>query len=307
MITKKIKKRGFGETDMGKLKCLHRLNGRYREEIRALEEKCNAFDQSERTVYLSANGNTLKNLRCFYLYYEDGLKGFLSLTNIDETDIELNAYVDPDSRRKGIFKKLIQAAFKECKKEGVREVLIFQKPYDKNSINAVISVGASYLYSEYQMELSLDDEINIRKQQTKAVTLQEIKQEQKEFYIAKMMPLFQMAEEEVGERFEDALLEPRLKTFFAYDNEVAVGFFSLFYGSTAVTLFDVGVCKEYQGQGYGNALLTSVYQEVRKQREVGIRRILLHVGSYNEIASKLYKEHGFCIKDQLDCYKLEVL
>ncbi len=289
---------------MGNLKCLHRLNGRYREEIRALEEKCNAFDQSERTVYLSANGNTLTNLRCFYLYYENGLKGFLSLTNIDESDIELNAYVDPESRRKGIFKKLVQAAFKECKKEGVAEVLIFQKPYDENSINAIKSVGANYLYSEYQMELSLEDEVSTRKKQTKAITLLEIKQEQKEFYISKMMPLFQMTEEEVAERFEDALLEPRLKTFVAYDNEATVGFFSLFYGSTAVTLFDVGVCKEYQGQGYGNALLTSVYNEVRKQKEVGIKRILLHVGSYNEIATKLYKNHGFCINDQFDCYKL---
>lgn len=291
---------------MGNLKCLHRLNGRYREEIRALEEKCNAFDQSERTVYLSANGNTLTNRRCFYLYYEDGLKGFLSLTNIDESDIELNAYVDPESRRKGIFKKLIQAAFKECKKEGVTEVLIFQKPYDENSINAIKSVGANYLYSEYQMELSLEDEMSTLKKQTKAITLLEIKQEQKEFYVSQMMPLFQMTEEEVAERFEDALLEPRLKTFIAYDNEVTVGFFSLFYGSTAVTLFDVGVCKEYQGQGYGNALLTSVYYEARKQRAVGIQRIILHVGSYNEIATKLYKNHGFCVKDQLDCYKLEV-
>ena len=291
---------------MGNLKCLHRLNGRYREEIRALEEKCNAYDQSERTVYLSANGNTLKNLRCFYLYYEDGLKGFLSLTNIDENDIELNAYVDPDSRRKGIFKKLIQAAFKECKKEGIKEVFIFQKPYDKNSINAIISVGANYLYSECQMELSFDADVNQRKKPTKVVSLQEIKQDQKEFYVTQMMPLFQMTEEEVAERFEDALLEPRLKTYVAYDNEVAVGFFSLFYGSTAVTLFDVGVCKKYQGLGYGNALLTSVYHQVKKQREVGISRIILHVGSYNEIATKLYKEHGFCVKDQLDCYKLMI-
>lgn len=291
---------------MGSLKCLHRLNGRYREEIRALEEKCNAFDQTERTVYLSTNGNTTENLRCFYLYYEENLKGFLSLTNIDDNDIELNAFVDPEYRRRGVFKKLVQAVFKECRKNSVTEVFIFQRPYDKESMNAILSVGAKYQYSEYQMELSLLDGFNEVENQSKVVSLNEIKQEQKEFYMEHMIPLFEMTEDEAGERFEDAIQEPRLKTYIAYDNGEPVGFFSLFYGSTAATLFDVGVCKESQGKGYGNALLSSIYNEVLKKRKDGISRILLHVSSYNEVAAHLYKKHRFQVKDQLDCYKIEI-
>ncbi|WP_066713615.1 GNAT family N-acetyltransferase [Clostridium sp. Marseille-P299] len=292
---------------MGNIKCLHRLNGRYREEIRALEEKCNALDQSERTVYLSTNGNTTKNLKCFYLYYEEELKGFLALTNIDDNDIELNAFVDPEYRRRGVFKKLVQAAFKECKKSDVSEVFIFQRPFDKGSLKAILSVGAEYLYSEYQMELSLLDGMKAAEDISKVVTLHEIKQEQKEFYTKHMIPLFQMSEDEAGERFEDAISEPRLKTYIAYDNEEPVGFFSLFYGGSAVTLFDVGICEEYQGKGYGNALLRAIYDEVLTKKEDGIYRIILHVSSYNEVATHLYKKHGFQVKDQLDCYKIEIL
>lgn len=292
---------------MSKIKSLRRLNGRHRGEIRDLEAICNVFDGTQKNVYLTTDMNAVEDLKCFYLFYEEALLGFLELTAITEEDIELTAFVHPEYRRRGIFRKMLSEAFRECRKHQVNELVYYLNPKHQAAKEALISVKADYAHSEYQMVLPLSSSLkNEKPAKASEITVKEIKESQEEFYIQHMNSLFDMDEEESRERLCEAREDENIKTYLVYDGEKTVGFYSLFYGNTAITLFDFGVCKEYQGKGYAKAMLYIIFERIQEIKNSGLSNVLLHVSSENKIGTKLYLDFGFQVKEQLDYYKIPV-
>lgn len=294
---------------MNKIKCLDRLNGRYRAEIRELESVCNHHDKTNWKVCLTSD---TEDMKCFYLYFEKRLLGFLSVVVMDE-EVEVRAFVHPSARQQGIFKKLMAEAKKECKKFGIEKLVCYLSPVYINSLGNGSKASLSWAlgklsYSEFKLEFSLIG--NILKAETrgcKVLNIQKIKNEQEDAYHHHMKLLFEMEEEEIEERLQLSKEDSRTYTYFAYDGECCIGFFSLYYGKTSITLFDFGVVKEYQGRGYAYAMLSAMVNYIRGLKRSGWSNIILHVSSKNEIATKTYLNFGFHIKEQLDCYEIPVL
>lgn len=73
-------------------------------------------------------------------------------------------------------------------------------------------------------------------------------------------------------------------------DEKIIGFYEAKIIAPEAELYDVAVAKEYQGKGYGSALLNHFF-DVCKSR--GVVTIFLEVNSINNNAIKLYEKFGF--------------
>ena len=297
---------------MNKVKCLNKLNGRYRAEIRELESLCNHHDKTNWKVCLSTDPYN-EDMKCFYLYFEKDLLGFLELTSLEEEEMEVFAFVHPAARNRGIFTKLMREAIRECKKFGLKELLCYLNPkyisnHKDGCMAALSSLHGVISYSEYQLELSLiGKRIDEQAKDMKDIKLKKVTKDLEDVYCNQMQELFEMEVEDVKERLSMAEEDSHTGIYSLYEKESCIGFLSLYYGKTAVTLFDFGIIKEYQGKGYATAALFAMLRHIHSLDKKGWSNVLLHVSSRNQIATALYQKFGFRIKDQLDCYKIPVL
>ena len=55
-------------------------------------------------------------------------------------------------------------------------------------------------------------------------------------------------------------------------------------------IFDVRIDEQFRGKGYGKEIMSLIEENAR---ELGIKRIGLHVFGYNEVAKKLYERIGY--------------
>jgi RimJ/RimL family protein N-acetyltransferase len=55
-------------------------------------------------------------------------------------------------------------------------------------------------------------------------------------------------------------------------------------------IFDVHIEEEFRGKGYGRQIMLLIEE---KARELGVKRIGLHVFAYNSVAHNLYKSLGY--------------
>ena len=97
----------------------------------------------------------------------------------------------------------------------------------------------------------------------------------------------------------DALLSQGLQTkdhylYTLYDDDIAVGMVwlraELDRPVKSGFLFDVEVKEEFRGKGYGKQAMLLIEE---KARELGIKRIGLHVFAYNDVAKNLYERIGY--------------
>jgi len=97
----------------------------------------------------------------------------------------------------------------------------------------------------------------------------------------------------------ESLLPQGLQTknhylFTLYDGEQAVGLIWLKANVDSPIkngyIFDVEIREEFRGRGYGKQIMLLIEE---KARELGIRRMGLHVFAYNNVAQNLYKNIGY--------------
>jgi len=79
-----------------------------------------------------------------------------------------------------------------------------------------------------------------------------------------------------------------------YDNEQKVGMIwmkvDLERPVKSGFIFDVRIYDEFRGKGYGKQVMSLVEE---KARELGIKRMGLHVFAYNDVARNLYERIGY--------------
>ncbi|MBE5960398.1 MAG: GNAT family N-acetyltransferase [Lachnospiraceae bacterium] len=320
---------------MVKVKKLCRLNGRQREEIRELEAQCKEKDRTKKSVYLSADQNARKNVKCFYLHYdEEQLDGFLCADITDEETAELYAFVHPEKRHRGIFSRLLNLAIDELEKAGIEYFYGLYEPTPYVTNKALLGVDAEYSYSEYMMcyqyPLTDDDRDSIKglkgresfieerkakeigaKESTdtqsdpeKTGILRLAEAEDAAFCTDFLEAVFQFEKEEAKERFENFQSASDSRSYVFLRNGEKIGFCSIYSSKNTNTIFDLGILPAYQGNGNGTLLLSLLLECLQQDTaEDGTpKEILLQTGSYNEPAVALYKSSGFLIKDQIDYY-----
>ena len=84
--------------------------------------------------------------------------------------------------------------------------------------------------------------------------------------------------------------------FTLYDGDTAVGMVwlraELDRPMKSGFIFDVEIKDEFRGKGYGKQAMLLIEE---KARELGIKRIGLHVFAYNDVAKNLYERIGYKI------------
>lgn len=292
---------------MAKIRCLRRLNGRYREEVRELETICNSYDQTRGKVNLSTDMKAVQGFRSFYMYYEEDLLGFVEVNILDEEDVELYAFVHPEHRHRGIFKKLMDEVSKECKKFEIKELMIRHNPISDAAVPVLTAIHAEYSYSEYQLQQPVSRlGLNSENDNNNALDLVKLSTEEEEFYIKALMYVFDFDMDFARERYEEALRDRHITTFIAFENGKRIGFFSLYFSGSTYTIYDFGILNEFQLKGYGKKLLLALYEKVRRNGNHRAVRLILQVGSLNKVAFEMYRKYGFEIEEQLDYYKLNL-
>lgn len=98
-------------------------------------------------------------------------------------------------------------------------------------------------------------------------------------------------DEEAEEHFKNELI----KCFIVKGNNEKIGFLEITIEGNIGT-FDIGLCKEYRGKGYGRQLLETAIDYLNREE---VERVELIVIEKNNIAFEMYKKRGFKVYNNL--------
>ncbi|WP_133469714.1 ribosomal protein S18-alanine N-acetyltransferase [uncultured Paraglaciecola sp.] len=98
--------------------------------------------------------------------------------------------------------------------------------------------------------------------------------------------------------FEDCLTHPYFANCLLANNEL-VGYYIGMSVLDEVTLMDIVINKEFQGEGYGKKLLEHFIDECNDKKAV---QLWLEVRESNEVAIHLYEQQGFVLIEQRKNY-----
>jgi len=91
------------------------------------------------------------------------------------------------------------------------------------------------------------------------------------------------------------------KLYIATLGDKTIGICTLFYASSKVVIYGLGISEEYQGKGYGHDLINAVFNILKDKNY----ELELEVDSLNEKAYNLYKKVGFKETRVINYYKQE--
>lgn len=284
---------------MFRTKVTKQLNGRRREEVRALEQLCCVHDHIQEGILLNAQEDQPTYFLC---YEEELLVGLAAMYQIG-SDAEICGYAHPDYRRKGLLKKLVVTVIKEAEKCGVEEVRYVMQPHPSRVIEQFVSEGFfDYEYSEYFMEWRYSYELqsggNLRIEKADEASMQEL--------VPLLEDAFGMDEAQIQQRINGVTGEQCIY-YGAWQQNRLVGAFGTLQGEDSVYVLDFAVDADYQGRGIGKEMLKGLIYAVQKQAKDSGReqmKIRIQVSSQNETAFRLYQKNGFQVISQRDYYQV---
>lgn len=99
-----------------------------------------------------------------------------------------------------------------------------------------------------------------------------------------------------GEANEYLAKEDKSNGYFIVSNgEINIGFMNTIIENNE-GYFDIGLCKEYRGMGYGKRLLETAIDYLKRE---GTEKICLTVIEKNTVAFQMYKKRGFRVQSNL--------
>ncbi len=283
------------------------LNERQEREILGLQALCNSFEGLHTETLLTNKFNLDKQLPCFFLGYDDActadggtvLVSFLYLFFAEPSTIEIIAFTSPDSRKRGWFSRLYQAAFPHLKSSSVHKVLFQIEPISESGMATLHKTfpHATLSHSEYQLSCTA-----LPPEEVGSVELVEVTQQNKEIAIHLAIETFQSVEAAERSHIDAILGEDGNDAFIAYDGEVPVGVCNRVLEKDTAGLFGLGIRPSLQRMGYGKKLLASMLRKTLSERP----RTTLEVDSNNPPALNLYLHNGFSIGFQMDYHAVPI-
>lgn len=245
----------------------NRLTTKQFQDAKTLIELCRLEDKTRGVCFLDNDVNLWEDFPCFYLAYENNiLIAFLGVFIPSEEECEIYAHTMPKYRQKGLFRKLFCMAFEQIKEYGLQRVYFAIEPGCEAGKKALEKLGAVHETSEYLMSYNMNLEPKPRG----------------------------ILELEVWDEEEILHME-------TFKGEKKVGEVSAEIQQNVATIFGVEVVKEMRGRGYGVETLLLAIEELKRR---GCCKIILHVSGSNEIAHRMYANHGFVHAQQLDYWVL---
>lgn len=273
-------------------------------EIKDLETLCFERDKTslklELEYKLSSSGksdNGLISLNDFMFYGEEGLIGYIGISDFGGASFEVNGMVHPDHRRKGIFTKLFSLVQDEWQKRTQNEMLLLSDNKSASGINFIKKVSCTYDHSEYDMVLNMGAVPNLSRQN---ITLRKAKPYEAKIIAEMDSSFFDIDVKEDSEIINDSIESGT--ALIAEINNIYVGKVRLEINDGVGGIYGLGVIPEFRGRGYGKEILLL---SVDKLKEKGCGKIILQVEVNNENALNLYKTCGFEENYVMDYYKMK--
>lgn len=236
----------------------------------------------------------LSNINEFLYYINGELVSYLGISCFGGAVGEINGMTHPKWRRKGIFKKLLEIAAKECVKRKFDKILLLSDEKSNSGGDFIKAVGGKYDFSEYRMrrvsEISPErlDSIRLRKA---------VKSDGKE--IGKQNSLYfndteeNESNEEIGSSFNESAYMVELEGN-------VIGKINIECNEDYAFICGFGILPDFRGKGYGKAALKEALHLIN---EKNIYTVELDVECKNSTALNLYKDCGFVEKSIMNYYK----
>lgn len=284
---------------MLRMKVLTQLNGRQREEVRALENLCGEQDKIQGGISLTADEDTGTLPAYFLCYEEELLAGFAILYRMPDMVAEICSYIHPQYRKRTMYKKLMTAVLKELKQAEIKTGYYVFEPHASKDFTDMTERGYfTYSHSEYLMEWKYSYQL----MPTNALVLKQLAQPEERTAAQLLAGAFSMPEEEAAERLSQVCGRDGVY-YAAWQKAEMVGLFALAEEKTTFYVFDFAVDGDHQGRGIGKALLKEIIRLVQEKCAGGEdKKVRIQVGSRNEAAFRLYQKNGFQVISQRDYY-----
>ncbi len=234
-----------------------------------------------------------------FLYHEDGtLVGYLAVDGWGK-ERELTGMVHPGYRRRGIFSKLLAAAKEECRRLGVRRLILVCEQSSASGQAFVKTTGAQRGYTEHEMVLGTFKERRIfheglQMRQASSSDLDAIAS-----ILAADTGNVEAEKQWVGKSLED----PSRRFYLATLHGKPVGCLRLDDMGDQVGIYAFEIRMGYRGLGYGRQMLEEAIRSIRAKTQ---KRIMLDVEAGNTNAIGLYRSCGFEVKATYDYYVLAI-
>ncbi len=284
---------------MLRMKVLTQLNGRQREEVRALENLCREHDQIQGGISLTADEDTGTLPTYFLCYEEELLAGFAIMYRLPDMTAEICSYIHPQYRKRTMYKKLMTAVLKELKQAEIKTGYYVFEPHASRDFTDMTQRGYfAYSHSEYLMEWKYSYQL----MPTNALTLRQLAKTEEEAAAELLAGAFLMPKEDAAARLSQICSEDGIY-YAAWQKTEMVGLFALAEEANTFYVFDFAVDGDHQGRGIGKALLKEIIRLVQEKCEgAQAKKVRIQVGSRNEEAFRLYQKNGFQVISQRDYY-----
>jgi ribosomal protein S18 acetylase RimI-like enzyme len=270
------------------------------EDARNLAENCN---WSESLDYLLPTKDMASHGHHFHFYDAEKLTGFLTFPfdgSAEMPDAEAYVIVDPQHRRKGIGRSLVNAAKESCTRVGMQKFLLVSEDKSASGKAFAQAIGGEYRHSEYRMRLegkpsrSIEGAVRLRKADFGDLDL----------LVQLVARSFENPIEMHFERVKRDLRSSTHRFYIANLAEKPIGCIGVVAEDRRVYVIAFGVLAEYRGRGYGRQILTHTVNGLVSENWSDV---LIEVEAKNRVALSLYNSCGFKETTSYNYYSIKTI
>ena len=268
---------------MGKVLEVSALTKAQLEDARRLAENCNLYESLD---YLHPTTDMTSHGKHFHHYENEKLTGFLTFPFNGVPEPEAFVIVDPQHRRKGIGRALLDAAKDSCKRRRIQQFLLVSENKSVSGNAFAEALGGKCEYSEYRLRLEREPP----KLAENAVSLRQADDRDVVTLAHLLAESFQDPIENHLERLKRNIHSLTHRFYIASLVEERIGCIGVVAENRRVYVIAFGVLAQYRGHGYGRQILT---QTVNGLMSENWEDILIETEATNRAALSLYKSCGF--------------
>jgi ribosomal protein S18 acetylase RimI-like enzyme len=243
----------------------------------------------------------------FCCYLDGTLAGYLFMDQYDPKERETVILVHPAYRRRGIAHALLKAAYEQCQRAGVEQIILICERRAVAGKAFVEHFQARFAWAEHEMVLG---EFQPRDGYASKITFRPAEPGDFDAMVAIQADSFDEPADQVRERLLRHLQEQTDRIYVATvasgqdANTALVGMLRLTAEGQETGIYGLGVAPAYQGHGYGRQL---VEEAIRAARATNPEEpIMLDVDESNTRAFNLYLSCGFKVRATYDYCALRV-
>ncbi len=266
--------------------------------VKSLQALCFLLEGLKNEPCLSNEMNTDTTIPCFFLQYEGNmLVGILTAFFPTDVEVEINGFVHPDYRKRGIFSSLLTKAIDTYKPLSFLQ-LLFQVENSSESGKAYMTRRSAHIdRSEYRLTLSKESWQEARHSPPRRGSLVEATGENLQRFINAATSLLK---EEAG-FIQKMLHNPERKGYLYLYEDNPIGVLQKCEEHEELTmLYGIAIDEQYRNQGHGKTMLTLALDSFFTSCDF----LSLEVDSQNPGAFELYGHLGFKIDFKVDYHSL---